>query len=180
MKTTNVFLITTCIMVVAWFYLCAEIMSPEVYQVQMDGDSAVYDGDTITDVYVEIGEFKGVNSEGELLFPGVFLKGDMLFVVTDIRIYGIDTPEKRPLHAGRTPESIEREKVAAAKAREALLKLVVENDYVFTIKNPQLGKYAGRIVAEVYFDEINVAEYMIEEGHAKPYDGGKKIPFDEW
>lgn len=40
--------------------------------------------------------------------------------------------------------------------------------------NPKLGKYAGRIVADVNVGGVDVAKYLIGKGYAKPYDGGTK------
>ena len=148
------------------------------YDVFMNEDSRVYDGDTIQDVFIAVKTFDGILSEGEVLWPGLLLKGNSLFVVTDIRLAGIDTPEKRPRKAGRTAESLAAEKAASLAAQKALLKLVEAHNHEFTIVNPQLGKYAGRILADVHFgtgeNRISASEYMIEQGHAKPYDGGKK------
>ena len=144
------------------------------YQAVMNEDSRVYDGDTIQDVFIAIKEFADVSADGEVLWPGILLKDDVLYIVTDIRLAGIDTPEKRPKKAGRTAESLAREKAAADAAQKALLKLVKDNNYEFTIRNPQLGKYSGRTVAEVWFGDINASEYMLQQGYAMRYDGGTK------
>ena len=151
------------------------------YPVDMDADSEIYDGDTIQDVYIDIFDLKNAYP-ADVLWPGVFVKGDDLYAVTDIRIAGIDTPEKKPKRAGRTPESIALEKAAAAEAQKALADLLNQYDLDFVVANPELGKYAGRIVADVLVgpDKISVAAYMIEQGYAYPYDGDEKIPFDEW
>lgn len=153
----------------------------QYYAVDMDEESEIYDGDTIQDVYIDIFDFK-VKYPAKLLWPGVFVKGDDLYVFTDIRIAGIDTPEKKPKRAGRTPESIALEKAAAAEAQKALADLLNQYDLEFVVANPELGKYAGRIVADVLVgpDKISVADYMLKNGHAYPYDGDEKIPFDEW
>ena len=153
------------------------------YQVTMDEASKVYDGDTIQDVFIEVRHFENLQeTDNEVLWPGLLLKDDKLYVVTDVRLNGIDTPEKRPLKKGRTPESLAKEKAAASRAQKALLKLVEAHENAFSIENPKIGKYAGRIVADVYFGEgdarINASTYMIEKGHAKPYDGGRKPQWD--
>ena len=103
--------------------------------------------------------------------------------ITDIRIAGIDTPEKRPLRAGRTEASLQREKERAAAATDFLKQLIIENSgddgaLGFVIQNPQPDKYAGRTVADVIFFKgdvsINAAEALLAAGHAVVYDGGTK------
>jgi len=42
------------------------------------------------------------------------------------------------------------------------------------------GKYAGRVLADVFISGVNVSESMVNAGHAIAYEGGSKIPFDEW
>jgi len=152
------------------------------YRVWMSEDSYVYDGDTIQDVAVRLKTFKDAEFSSEVLWPGILLKDDALYTIVDIRINGIDTPEKRPQKAGRTVESLVREKAAAELAKEALIDLLGDS---FILRNPKFGKYAGRIVADVYIGSeevgtlLSVAEMMIKLGHAKPYDGGEK-PKWEW
>ena len=38
----------------------------------------------------------------------------------------------------------------------------------------------GAVLADVFINGKSVAESMIEAGHAVAYEGGMKIPFDEW
>lgn len=79
-----------------------------------------------------------------------------------VRIKGIDTPEKR------TKNPREKELAFKAKARlGSLMKGKIE------LKNVDRDKYF-RLLADVYVDGQSVAETLIREGHARPYDGGKK------
>lgn len=80
-----------------------------------------------------------------------------------VRIRGIDTAEIR----GGTAET----KALAQKSKEALIKLF-ENRTI-TLYNLNRDKYF-RILADVKADDIDVKEYMIKNGYAKKYDGGKK------
>ena len=80
-----------------------------------------------------------------------------------VRIRGIDTAEIR----GGTAET----KALAQKSKEALIKLF-ENRTI-TLYNLNRDKYF-RILADVKADDIEVKEYMIKNGYAKKYDGGKK------
>lgn len=150
-------------------------------------DSSVYDGDTISDILVKVYDID-VNDilapyPKEEPFPGVWIEGDYIYVYTDIRIAGIDTPEKRPHKSGRTEESLAAEKAAAAKAQHALDTLLKRHKYRFEIVYITADKYHGRIVAEVFVGEdderINVSEYMIEQGHAYAYDGKTKKSWDD-
>lgn len=80
-----------------------------------------------------------------------------------VRIRGIDTAEMR----GGTAET----KALAQKSKDALIKLF-ENRNI-TLYNLNRDKYF-RILADVKADNIEVKEYMIKNGFAKEYDGGKK------
>lgn len=152
------------------------------FPVILDEGSEIYDGDTIQDVYICVKTLEKKDYRSEVLWPGIYLEADEVFAWTDIRIAGIDTPEKKPKRAGRTPESIALEKAAAAEAQQALAALFDAYDTAVYVANPELGKYAGRIVADVLVgrEKISVASYMLENGHAYPYDGEAKLPFDEW
>ena len=35
------------------------------------------------------------------------------------------------------------------------------------------GKY-GRVLGELYINDVNINELMVDEGHAVKYDGGKR------
>lgn len=83
-----------------------------------------------------------------------------------VRLHGIDAPEIK----GNT----EDEKNAARIVRDALASLIL-NKYV-TLKNIQNEKY-GRILAEVFIDDICVNEWLLKEKYAIKYDGKtKKTP----
>ena len=86
-----------------------------------------------------------------------------------VRLNGIDTPEIK----GKT----EDEKLAAKLTRDALAGLIL-NKYV-TLKNIQTEKY-GRILADVYFGELHLNEWLIKEKYAVKYDGGTKKTPTSW
>lgn len=149
------------------------------------GEKQVYDGDTLKDVRIAIWHpTKKPPKEPQELWTGIWIMPDgMIEVETDIRIAGIDTPEKRASTkhkdgSKRSEASRNREKAAAAAARQALIDLLKDNDYRMTIRNPQHGKYAGRTVADVIVIDDDVAKYLIQNGHAKAYDGGTKPKWD--
>ena len=36
-----------------------------------------------------------------------------------------------------------------------------------------VGKY-GRVLGELYINDVNINQLMVKEGHAEEYDGGKR------
>lgn len=42
------------------------------------------------------------------------------------------------------------------------------------LRNIQRSKYF-RILADVYIDGVSLADNLIQSGHARPYDGGKRL-----
>lgn len=142
----------------------------------------VYDGDTIKDVRVKVLHHAFASDETGLKWPGVIIDADGVYIVTDIRIAGIDTPEKRTSTKNadgspRSEASRNKEKAAAVAARQALIDIIKNNNNKISLTDPQHGKYAGRTVADVAVGEMDVASLLIQHGHAKPYDGGTK---PEW
>tara|TARA_Y100000816_G_scaffold180229_1_gene130378 strand:+ start:923 stop:1393 length:471 start_codon:yes stop_codon:yes gene_type:complete len=111
----------------------------------------VYDGDTIT-IVSEI--------------PG--LKNSPIYKFS-LRLNGIDTPEIK----GKD----EDEKTAAVAAKEALSKLILNN--IVYIKNRKIEKY-GRILCDVYKENIHINNYMIEKRYAVPYSGKTKKAPTSW
>ncbi len=63
------------------------------------------------------------------------------------------------------------EKKAAKEARDFVSNLVF-NKFV-RLENVQSEKY-GRILADVFIDDIHLNELLIKEGHAVEYHGGTK------
>ena len=153
------------------------------YPSKLTSEKQVYDGDTLQDVRIEILDMRENVPAGEL-WPGVFLTPERTIEIeTDIRLNGIDTPEKRPLKKKRdgtlrSEVGRSNEKYAAAQSRLALLKLLQANELKFVVSNPTIGKYAGRIVAAVNVDGINAGQFLIKNGYALPYDGGRKVELD--
>ena len=164
-------------------FLFGKPMDVQSYPSKLTSEKQVYDGDTLQDVRIEILDMREKAPAGEL-WPGVFLTPqETIEIQTDIRINGIDTPEKRPLKKKRdgtlrSEVGRSNEKYAAAQSRLALLNLLQENQLKFVISNPIIGKYAGRMVATVQIRGIDVAQFLIENNNALPYDGGKKTELD--
>ena len=110
----------------------------------------VYDGDTIT-IASKLPYFKSPLYR----FP--------------VRLHGIDCPEIK----GKT----EDEKQCAQIAKQELTSLILNK--VVTLKNVQTDKY-GRILADVYIDDLHLNKHMVEKRLAVTYDGGTKISPSSW
>jgi endonuclease YncB( thermonuclease family) len=80
-----------------------------------------------------------------------------------VRLNGIDCAEIK----GKTEE----EKVCAIKAKDQLSTLIMGK--TVTLCNVKNEKY-GRLLADVYIDDLHVNQFMIDKGLAIPYDGGTK------
>lgn len=105
---------------------------------------SVYDGDTIT-VDIDL---------------GLSIK-----VKASCRLLGIDTPEIRTKSA--------TEKKLAYEARDRLREIVL-NQWVTLHSVAKPDKY-GRLLVKVWSDEFGyVNGLLLEEGLARPYDGGKR------
>ena len=88
-----------------------------------------------------------------------------------VRMLGIDTPESR------TRNLAEKALGLASKAR--LKELLKGQKVKIETSKEGKGKF-GRILADVIVcnkdgTEINCNNQLIEEGHARPYHGGKKV-----
>lgn len=104
-----------------------------------------YDGDTITF------DIHGIHP----------LIGDHI----DIRVRGIDTPEIRG--------KCEQEKIQGRTARK-LVESLLRKSKSIRLKDVGREKYF-RVLADVEVDGKNLAEVLIKNGLAVPYDGGTKI-----
>lgn len=168
-------------------FLFAESADLLSYPSKLTSEKQVYDGDTLKDVRIQIldmGSGLKIPRTRRELWPGVFLTPQATIEIeTDVRLSGIDTPEKRPWKKKRdgtlrSAKSRSNEKYAAAQSRLALLKLLRANELEFTVSAPKIGKYAGRIVAGVDIGGVDAAQFLIENGNALPYNGGRKVELD--
>lgn len=111
---------------------------------------SVYDGDTIN-----------VRAE---VWPQVFWEGA-------VRVRNIDTPEIG-WRAGCPQEA-----ALAYEAKALVVEYAVGDIYII---NPTLGKYAGRVVADILTtDGIYIDDLLIGAGLAREYHGGKKLGWCE-
>lgn len=86
-----------------------------------------------------------------------------------VRLNGIDSAEIK------AHSDIERKK--AIDAREALSSLIMGK--VVSLKNVGTEKY-GRLLADVYYKDTHVNNWMIQHNYAVKYDGGTKVRPKEW
>ena len=105
----------------------------------------VVDGDTV-DVDIDLGF-------------GVCLQNQR------IRMYGIDAPESR------TSDKVE--KVYGMAAKDFVIKWTNAGDLVLKTFKDGKGKY-GRILGELWYNDVNINQRMIEEHHAVKYYGQSK------
>jgi len=124
---------------------------PFVVPIQFGKVVKVYDGDTIT-IAAKLPDTK--NSE---------------LYRFQVRLNGIDSPE---IKGGS-----EHEKELAKNSRDELSKLIMGK--IVELKNVSTEKY-GRILADVYYGDLNVCEWMLKNGYAVKYDGGTKHRPEEW
>lgn len=86
-----------------------------------------------------------------------------------VRLNGIDCPEIK----GKD----ENEKECAQLAKQTMTNLVLNK--VVTLKNVETEKY-GRILADVYLDDLHLNTYMLEKRLAVSYNGRTKISPKNW
>jgi endonuclease YncB( thermonuclease family) len=86
-----------------------------------------------------------------------------------VRLNGIDTAEIK----GKSEDEIE----AAKQARDALTKLILHKEII--LKNVGTEKY-GRVLADVYLDDLCINDWLIKECYAVKYDGGTKKSPKSW
>ena len=82
-----------------------------------------------------------------------------------IRLYAIDTPEKRG--------KCQKEKDLAKKATQ-FTKNAIKNAKDIDIKIIKNDKYGGRLIGKVYVDSLDLSNLLIKEGLAVPYFGKTK------
>jgi hypothetical protein len=110
----------------------------------------VYDGDTIT-------------------IASKLPNNDLPIYRFSVRLRGIDSAEIK----GKTIA----EKQIAMHSRDELHKLIFGK--IVHLKEIATEKY-GRILADVYLEDLHINKWMLDNKLAVPYDGGTKIRPDEW
>jgi micrococcal nuclease len=83
-----------------------------------------------------------------------------VWVKKRIRFLGINAPETR------TRDLVEKE--FGLKAKSRLQALLDASNGAFVLKSHGLGKF-GRVLGEIFIDEVNINNLLIEEGLAEVY-----------
>jgi len=99
-----------------------------------------------------------------------------------VRIRGIDTPEIKPKKPKEPATELEKrqynnEKKIAQIARDKLALMIFGN--IVKLENVAYDKY-GRILADVYYEDILISEWLLKKRLAVEYDGGTKKKPDCW
>lgn len=95
-----------------------------------------------------------------------------------VRLFGIDTPEKRPR---KDQPNREQEMAAAARSSDALRHRLEAIQNLPEALFHSTDKY-GRVMCTFYapdHPEKSINDWMIAEGYAYAYDGQTKKPFSE-
>lgn len=101
--------------------------------------------------------------DGDTITIGTILPYSETLYRFSVRIRNIDCPEIR--------SKDEKEKLCASCAKQFLAGLILNT--IVELKNVGYDKY-GRILADIYLDNNNIGDIMINEKVAVQYDGGKK------
>ena len=105
------------------------------------------------------------------LFPGIQ-------TTVSIRSLGIDTPEiRRP-----SKQCAVEEKALAIEAKSYVESIIPVGSKI-RISNVGLGKYAGRVLGQIYFQSdgewLSLSQDLINREYAVKYQGGTKINWCE-
>jgi len=82
-----------------------------------------------------------------------------------VRLMGINAPESRTRNL--------EEKARGLAAKDWLINILESAQSEIEMQSHGVGKY-GRVLGELYINEVNINQLMVEEGHAELYDGGKR------
>ena len=80
-----------------------------------------------------------------------------------VRVNGVDTPEIRGKCQGEKDQAVAARDFVRARVKGGV-----------RLRNVHLGKYAGRVVADVEINGQNLADLLVAAGLARRYDGGKR------
>ena len=84
-----------------------------------------------------------------------------------VRLRGVDTPEK----GGRAKCENERQ---AGQAATAFTETALADAKQILVRDPEWGKWGGRVLADLVLDGRSLSEKLIATGHGRAYDGGRR------
>ena len=85
-----------------------------------------------------------------------------------LRLAHIDTPELKSKNTNEIKKAKEAKKVVEDMILDKIVYLELEGE----------DKY-GRILANIYINNLNLNQYLIKKKYALKYEGGKKIKFSK-
>jgi endonuclease YncB( thermonuclease family) len=114
--------------------------------------------------------------DGDTVDLAIALDSENKFFQFRVRLWGIDTPEKRPL---KTSSNRDEEIAAAKQSTAALTDYVTKLNFVVFARFREADKY-GRWLCELFDHQggSSINQWMIDHGYAVPYFGGTKQKFD--
>lgn len=84
--------------------------------------------------------------------------GFLSFREMKLRLYGIDTPELRGA-----------EKIEGRKVRDIVREMILHKEVTINSYKDKQGKYGRYLATIILEDGLNINEWLVENGHAKPY-----------
>ncbi|WP_339624961.1 thermonuclease family protein [uncultured Winogradskyella sp.] len=84
--------------------------------------------------------------------------GFLSFREMKLRLYGIDTPELRGV-----------EKVEGKKVRDIVRRMILGKEVTINSFKDKQGKYGRYLATIVLEDGLNINQWLVENGYAKPY-----------
>ena len=84
-----------------------------------------------------------------------------------VRLRGVDTPEK----GRRAKCEAERQ---AGRAATAFTEEAIEGADNVIVRDPAWGKWGGRVIADLVLDGSLLSSALLEAGHARRYEGGRR------
>lgn len=84
--------------------------------------------------------------------------GFLSFREMKLRLYGIDTPELRGA-----------EKIEGRKVRDIVREMILDKEVTINSYKDKQGKYGRYLATIILEDGLNINEWLVENGHAKPY-----------
>lgn len=105
--------------------------------------------------------------DGDTIVFTVDLGFDIYLKSQKMRFAGINTPESRTRN--------KEEKVLGLAAKERVIELLPVGAK-FTFQSLGFGKF-GRTLGIPFYENKSICQILIDEGHARPYSGGKRKPW---
>jgi micrococcal nuclease len=82
-----------------------------------------------------------------------------------LRLHGVDCPEMKGNH-----------RLAGIVVRDFVRNLILGKTIIIKTHKDHLGKY-GRLLVDIFIDDVSLARTLISKGYAKEYFGGTKTPW---